>query len=113
MTKINKKQARKLYENGDDFTIVARNLRPDLFGVKINCCSFERLADIEFDIFINEFTYYNCDGYRGRYPAFYIEQGGCPTFKLLDVIRLIVPLPNYKQFFIIVYNLFIDFLVII
>lgn len=70
--KINKRIARKLYQEGKSFWIVACNMRPEC-GCLIGSASFEQLADIPFDTMVNNFTYYNCTNETGRYPAFYVE----------------------------------------
>lgn len=71
MERINKRVARKLFNEGKTFWITACNMRPEC-GLLMNAGTYENeLAD--FDIFVNSFTYYNCNNETGRYPAFYIE----------------------------------------
>lgn len=70
--KINKRAARKLYNTGKPFWIVACNLRPQ-YGILIGSCSFERLADVSFDTMVNSFEYYNCGKDTGKYAAFYTD----------------------------------------
>lgn len=72
MKKINKAAARKLYNTGGSFWIVACNLRPQC-GILVGSSSFEKLADIPFDTMVNSFEYYNCDNDVGRYAAFYTD----------------------------------------
>lgn len=70
-TKIDKRQARKLWGEGKNFIMVSCKLRPE-FGINVNSASWKQLKD--FDKLVNEFSYYNCgDSERGRYPAFYVE----------------------------------------
>lgn len=72
MKRINKRIARKLYNERKNFWITACNM-PSECGVLIGSSSFEHITDIPFDTMVNIFTYYNCDNERGRYPAYYIE----------------------------------------
>ena len=63
MTKINKTAARKLWNEGKEFTIVACNLRPSWT---------KNYRD--FDQFVDQFTVFNCgNNETGRYPAYYVE----------------------------------------
>ena len=73
MKKINKSTARKLYNEGKEFWITACNMRPE-YGILIGSLSFEQMAGVSFDAMVNSFSYYNCDGERGRYPAYYVEE---------------------------------------
>lgn len=69
MARINKAQARKIYNNGGSVTIVPCNLRPGMWGVDIS-----NAGGYTFDQVVNAFSYYNCTGSEvGRYPAFYID----------------------------------------
>lgn len=70
--KINKRTARKLYNTGKPFWIVACNLRPQ-YGILIGSASFEHMAEIPFDAMVNSFEYYNCSNNTGRYAAFYTD----------------------------------------
>lgn len=72
MQKINKAAARKLYNSGRPFWIVACNRRPQC-GILIGSASFEHMADIPFDNMVNSFEYYNCNNDTGRYAAFYTD----------------------------------------
>ena len=76
MTRISKAVARKMWENGQNFTIVPCKLSPYGLGALNTSCDLSR-EDHElrrpFDKFINEFTYYNCNRETGLYPAFYKE----------------------------------------
>lgn len=74
MTKISKARARKLYANKEDFIMCASNLRPDLFGLRINADSFEHMINCDFDTMVNEFWFYNCaNNETGKRVAFYTE----------------------------------------
>lgn len=71
MERINKRVARKLFNEGKTLWITACNMRPEC-GLLMNAGTYENeLSD--FDTFVNSFTYYNCNNETGRYPAFYIE----------------------------------------
>ena len=71
MTKINKTTARKLWNEGKEFTIVACNLRPE-YGIVVRAKWRKQFR--EFDQFIDRFNFYNCvNSETGRYPAYYTE----------------------------------------
>ena len=71
MTKINKTAARKLWNEGKEFTIVACNLRPE-YGITARPSWMKNYRD--FDQFVNQFTVFNCvNNETGRYPAYYVE----------------------------------------
>ncbi len=75
LVKINKRQARKAYENGERVLFTPCKLRPDMFGVW-QCKAFTG-AEYEnrFDCLVNAFEFYNCTlTETGRYTAFYIEK---------------------------------------
>lgn len=36
--------------------------------------STEQWIDQDFDKIVNEFTYYNCDNERGKYPNFFVKK---------------------------------------
>lgn len=67
--KIDKRQARRLWAEHQSFIIVGCNLQPR-FGIEMRP-SWQKEFN-SFDHMINNFTYYNCDAERGRYPAFYL-----------------------------------------
>lgn len=69
INRINKKRARKAYNNGQDVLVFPCNLRPDFFGVVIN-----NRRGRDFDKVINEFEFYNCGNREtGRYAAYIIN----------------------------------------
>lgn len=71
MTKINKTTARKLWNEGKEFTIVACNLRPE-HGITVRPSWTKNYRD--FDQFVNQFTVFNCgDSETGLHPAYYME----------------------------------------
>lgn len=71
MKQINKRQARKLYEQGKTFWMTACNMRPE-YGVLINGDPAHTYGT-DFDKLYYAFGFYNCDNERGRYPRFYVE----------------------------------------
>lgn len=71
MTKIDKRAARKLYENGTEFWITACNMRPEC-GLLIT--SEYKFNYPTFDALDNSFRYYNCSNETGRYPAYYTAE---------------------------------------
>lgn len=71
MERINKRVARKLFNEGKTVWITACNTRPEC-GLLMNAGTYENEL-VDFDTFVNSFTYYNCNNETGRYPAFYIE----------------------------------------
>lgn len=71
MTKINKTAARKLYNEGKPFIIVACNFRPES-GIRFKPEWKNIFRD--FDALVNHFEYYNCrNGETGRRAAYYVE----------------------------------------
>lgn len=71
MTKITKTTARKLWNEGKEFTIVACNMRPE-YGIVARVEWQKQFRD--FDQFVDRFTVFNCgNGETGRYPAYYTE----------------------------------------
>ena len=64
--RIPKNKARKLYKNSD-IIIVPKNMRP--LNIMCNQCIIPK--DVDFDKFVNEYEYYNCNNECGKYSAFY------------------------------------------
>lgn len=71
MKKINKVQAKKLWDVGEAFWMTACNMRP-YAGILIDYKRFDEFNG-DFEKLYNTFSYYNCDNERGRYPAFYVD----------------------------------------
>ena len=71
MKKINKVQAKKLWDVGESFWMIACNMRP-YAGILIDYKRFNEFNG-DFEKLYNAFSYYNCDNERGRYPAFYVD----------------------------------------
>lgn len=69
--RINKSEARKLYNLGKPIMILPCNANPNSPWFSNSMISKESGRD--FDALVNEFTYYNCNTSKlGRYPAFYV-----------------------------------------
>lgn len=76
--RVDKRIARKLYNEGRDIHVVPNNVRiNNSWGIGVDIQK-DREANqgYTFDQIINEFIFYNC-GYTktGRYPAYYIKEG--------------------------------------
>ena len=68
VNRVNKRRARKAYNNGQTVLVFPCNLRPDFFGVTIQKSND---WDSDFDKKINEFEFYNCSNSEtGRYAGF-------------------------------------------
>ena len=71
-TRINKREARKLYNLGRTITILPCKANPNSPWFSNSTISKES-TDKGFDALVNEFAYYNCNTPElGRRPAFYI-----------------------------------------
>ena len=79
MKRINKRTARKLFNEKKDFLIIPCKINPDNvwgIGAKINQYYYNQFSETskkDFDVFIGEYTFYNCSYETGYYPAYYIE----------------------------------------
>lgn len=77
MKRISKATARKLWNNNEDFIIIPCNMRPtNIWGsmhTRTDCYEEDINERRPFDVFVNEFTFYNCNRETGLYPAFYVE----------------------------------------
>ena len=71
-TRINKREARKLYNLGRTITILPCKANPNSPWFSNSTISKES-TDKGFDALVNEFTYYNCNTSElGHRPAFYV-----------------------------------------
>ena len=71
-TRINKREARKLYNLGKPITILPCKANPNSPWLSNSEVSKES-TNRDFDALVNEFTFYNCNTAElGRYPAFYV-----------------------------------------
>lgn len=67
---IQKRTAKKLYDQGKTIYFQASNLRP--FGVWQSIMLVtSKQEEISFENLCNEYTWYNCDSERGKYINFY------------------------------------------
>lgn len=68
--RINKREARKLYDNKIPVLIIPCNCNPlSAWLTGFIMIKYEK----SFDTLVNEFIYYNCNSELGYYPAFYTE----------------------------------------
>ena len=77
MKRINKRQARKAWNDGQSIIICPCNLRPNNYwngNTWISKSKFESLGyDTDFDKIVDLHTYYNCtNSETGKYCAYYI-----------------------------------------
>ena len=82
-TRISKSEARKLFNAERPITLCPVKLRPGypfaphcrIFPDLKNCGNvYTDTLDKLFDLYVNEFTFYNCNvNETGYYPAFYTE----------------------------------------
>lgn len=72
-SRVDKRVARKLYNEGKDVLFVPCNMRPDNswgLGILENC---ENCGNVgwTFDELVENYIWYNCNAETGRYVAFY------------------------------------------
>lgn len=72
-TRINKKQARKLYDAGKAFYILACNLCFSNVWQSPFLVENDSSYNEPFDKLVNMYEFYNCDKQRGKYAAFYVN----------------------------------------
>lgn len=71
-TRINKSEARKLYNLGRPIVVLPCKANPNSPWFS-NSTVTKESTDKDFDTLVNEFTYYNCNTAElGRRPAFYV-----------------------------------------
>ena len=68
-TKINKRQARKLHDTGITVYCLPCKVRVDNMWIK----PCRVLPDRDFDKFVNEYSFYNCNSCLGKILAWYKE----------------------------------------
>ena len=72
--RIDKRKARKMYNAGQEVGIIPCKCNPASIWFNgftmINDPSQEETRD--FDSYVNEFEYFNCNAEMGRYAAFYL-----------------------------------------
>lgn len=70
--RIDKRQARKLFNEHKSFWMSASNMRKEC-GILFGRTSAWFNQFTSFDALCNNFMYYNCDNERGRYIKFYTD----------------------------------------
>lgn len=74
LIRISKKEAKKLYESGQNVIIVACKMNPENHFLPSPIMNKILCHNESFEVWVNSFTYYNCNNETGRYPAFYKER---------------------------------------
>ena len=70
LQQIKKPTAKKLWEGSEVIFIQDCNMRT--FGLWQYAVGVRKEDDIpDFDQFVNDYAYYNCDNERGKYPVFF------------------------------------------
>lgn len=72
--RIDKRMARRLYDEGKDILFVPCNLKPDN-DLGLGIIGNKYLQEI-FDKWVDTYTWYYCNNERGRYVAFYEVKEG-------------------------------------
>lgn len=76
IVQIAKQRARRLYEQGKTIYLQSCNMRFNTMWQ--SACpiskSTEQWEEQDFDKTVNEYTYYNCDCERGKYPNFFVKK---------------------------------------
>ena len=67
--RVNRKVAKKVFENGGRVTLTASNMRPDTFGVVVDNSDGAHFERVE-----NGFYYYNCNVETGKRINYFVEQ---------------------------------------
>ena len=73
-SRISKSKARKLFVNEEKFYIFPCKVSPLNhwgLGMDVECGLWG--VGKEFDKFVNEYEYYNCNNELGKYSAFYVK----------------------------------------
>lgn len=66
--RVCKKSARRIHETESILVTACKT------NVNSPWAHFSELkVDEDFDMFVDEFSYYNCNTERGKYPAFYVS----------------------------------------
>lgn len=73
--RVNKIKARKIYGDGNTVYLIPDMMRLD--NAWQSPCPISKKdngGDREFDTWVNEFQYYNCDNERGRGVKYFVKQ---------------------------------------
>lgn len=71
MRRINKKEARRRFNQGEEITLVACKMLVDSpWGLG---CRVDNSDSRDFDRIVNNFEYYNCTSQTGYYASYYVE----------------------------------------
>lgn len=79
---ISKRKARKMFADGVTIWLKASNMSFDnpfyqnIFDINLNrrieLQNQGHAVDLDFDVIVNSFEYYNCNNYCGRYSQFFV-----------------------------------------
>ena len=72
MTKVNKAQARKAFNNGQFVHVVPNKANPNSMWFRDSMIVISKLRTPDFDAIIARFEYYNCNNQLGKRVAYYI-----------------------------------------
>ena len=76
IVQIAKQRARRLYEQGKTIYLQSCNMRFN--NMWQSACSMNKEScqwgEHTFDSLVNEYTYYNCDQERGKYPNYFVKK---------------------------------------
>lgn len=70
LVKVDKRKARKLFYKGA--TVYLWACKANIFSPWCSYC-YANNAEVDFDIFVNEFEYYNCNYEMGYYAKYFVE----------------------------------------
>lgn len=74
LTRITKKAARNVFENGGKVYIYPVYANPASPWFKGMPAIQKKYTEYDFDSYVNEFIFYNCNySELGKYPAYYIQ----------------------------------------
>jgi hypothetical protein len=72
MTKVNKAQARKAFNNGQLVHVVPSKANPQSVWFRDCMIVISKLRTPDFDLIVQRFQYYNCNNQLGKRVAYYI-----------------------------------------
>lgn len=76
IVQIAKQMARRLYEQGKTIYLQSCNMRFN--NMWQSACPMNKEScqwgERTFDSLVNEYTYYNCDHERGKYPNYFVKK---------------------------------------
>lgn len=70
--RVDKREARKMYDKG--YTIYLQSCTMRFDNKWQSACPVSKKDGRDFDSVVNDYTYYNCDSARGKYPHYYVKK---------------------------------------